>query len=973
MIYRFEDFRSRSKQGVVLRSLRYVAADTGKPLDGPDEVEPRDEFLASATREEQMEVLEAGPKPSLDPTPADEVTSAGESAYTDHDFPDEGESQDPVPDNATVDEWSQGAESNPDLLTPSSSVAADEVTPVGEPSPYLDFDLPHGDISKLIAHGVQPKDAIDAGLTHVTSSEGAFHLNRTDTGEFEGILIPYRHLGTGVSHCRVILEKPVKLKSSKGRLVSILQPVASTNHLYYVPGTIQGALDDTNVPVLLCDSEPGALAALQLGKDGELQILPVAIGGVWGWRKTARHDDPDGGDMKVEKGPVDGLTEKIAREGRRIIVAFASDHGKDAESKGGRPALVKFLKKQKAKASTLNVPAGPFDSRQDLGQWIAAAGAEAVSDAIKELLDSNSTASSTRGYAVSEDGIYAVSEKGNTTFLSSPFKVVAATRDLDGRNWGRLVEISTPVGGVQKFIIPMAELAAGGTALAEVLLGLGVRVNPNNAAKDRLALWIQLQSPESIFVTSRIGWHGKSFVLPEQTIAPPGADLIVYQGGRGVAHRYYQKGTLQESTENIGRRCVGNSRLVFAVALAFVGSLLRLVELESGGFHYQGLSSIGKTTLLRVAGSVLGGGEKGFIQSWRATSNGLEAVSELHNDSLLCLDELGQVAPEEAGRVAYMLANGQGKVRMTKEIRVRPSMEWRLVFLSTGEISLADHMLTVGRQVHAGQEVRIISIAADASKGMGCFEDLHGVASPDQFANQLNSATQAYYGTPIIAFLQRLVQECERVAEAASGFIKKSLDTHVNQRSAGEVFRAARRFALVAFAGEYASSLGITGWPEGEATKASVTCFKAWLDRRGSVGAGDIEAAIAQVRLFLTLHGGSRFETICQDDDTKVERTGARDRVGFREESPDEESITGSSDPAANSAEESEHRSYRYYILPATFRKEVCRGFDAEMVAKSLRERGHLETENGRLTYQKRLPGMGRQRVYCILPSIFIE
>jgi len=298
-------------------------------------------------------------------------------------------------------------------------------------------------------------------------------------------------------------------------------------------------------------------------------------------------------------------------------------------------------------------------------------------------------------------------------------------------------------------------------------LGLGVRVNPNNAAKDRLALWIQLQAPESIFVTSRVGWHSKSFVLPEQTIAPPGADLVVYQGGRGVAHRYYKKGTLQEWIEHIGRRCIGNSRLVFAVALAFVGFLLRLVEQEPGGFHYQGLSSIGKTTLLRVAGSALGGGEKGFIQSWRATSNGLEAVAELHNDSLLCLDELGQVAPEEAGRVAYMLANGQGKVRMTKEIRVRPSMEWRLVFLSTGEISLADHMMTVGRQVHAGQEVRIISIAADTGSGMGCFEDLHGAPSPDQFANLLTSATQAYCGTPSIAFLQRLVLEREQVAEAA--------------------------------------------------------------------------------------------------------------------------------------------------------------------------------------------------------------
>ena len=609
---------------------------------------------------------------------------------------------------------------------------------------------------------------------------------------------------------------------------------------------------DTNVPVLLCDSELSALAAQQLQKDGQPAILPIGLGGSWGWRKSAFREDPDGGETKIEKGPVADLQEKVAREGRRIIVAFRSDAGKNAEHKAARAALVKFLRKQKAKVSILEVPAGPSDSSQDFGQWIATAGPDAVVKAIEKLLDSTSTSTSslTRSYIESEEGIFSINAEGNATFLASPIKVAAYTREQEGGNWGRLIEIRTPDNRIEKVIIPMAELAAGGTALAEVLLALGVRVNPSNTAKDRLALWIQLQAAESIFVTSRVGWHGKSFVLPEQTIAPAGTELVLYHGGR-VEHHYRQKGTLEQWIEEIGHLCIGNSRLVFAVALAFAGFLLRIIEQESGGFHFQGLSSIGKTTLLRVAGSVLGGGEKGFIRSWRATSNGLEAVAELHNDSLLCLDELGQVAPEEAGRVAYMLANGTGKTRMSKEIRVRPSMDWRLLFLSSGEISLSDHMMSAGRQVHAGQEVRIISIAADAGQGMGSFEDLHGAASADQFANQLNSGTSTCYGTPSVAFLERLVRERDRVAPEANGFLRKFLETHVEERAAGEVSRAARRFALVAFAGEYASSLGITGWPEGEAMRAAVTCFKSWLDQRGSMGAGDTEAAIVQVRHFL--------------------------------------------------------------------------------------------------------------------------
>ena len=155
------------------------------------------------------------------------------------------------------------------------------------------------------------------------------------------------HIGAGVSHCRVLLEAPVKLKTSKGRLVPVLQPVASTNHLYYVPGTTPGVLDDSSVPVVLCDSEACALAALQLRKDGQPPILPVGIGGAWGWRKSRVFDDPDGGETKVEKGPVADIEEKIAQEGRRIVIAFGSDAAKDAGVKAARAALVKFLKKQK--------------------------------------------------------------------------------------------------------------------------------------------------------------------------------------------------------------------------------------------------------------------------------------------------------------------------------------------------------------------------------------------------------------------------------------------------------------------------------------------------------------------------------------------------------------------------------------------------------------------------------------------------
>ncbi|SUG64782.1 Phage DNA primase [Salmonella enterica subsp. enterica] len=64
---------------------------------------------------------------------------------------------------------------------------------------------------------------------------------------------------------------------------------------------------------------------------------------------------------------------------------------------------------------------------------------------------------------------------------------------------------------------------------------------------------------------------------------------------------------------------------------------------------------------MKVAASVCGGTD--YWHSWRATGNALEGIASRHNDALLPLDELREVDPREAGMIAYMLANGQGKGR----------------------------------------------------------------------------------------------------------------------------------------------------------------------------------------------------------------------------------------------------------------------------------------------------------------------
>jgi putative DNA primase/helicase len=203
--------------------------------------------------------------------------------------------------------------------------------------------------------------------------------------------------------------------------------------------------------------------------------------------------------------------------------------------------------------------------------------------------------------------------------------------------------------------------------------------------------------------------------------------------------------------------------------------------------------------------------------------------------------------------------------------------------------------------------------------------------------------SKRYYGVAIRAYLAELVNYQEEMALAARNIRTAFLAEHVPVEASSEVYRAASRFALVAAAGESASE--ITGWQRGEAMSAAVKMFKVWLDGRGTKGGSDTEAAIKQVKAFLEAHGSSRFQSV-NDDFAKI-----NNRVGFKR---------------TNAQEQTE-----YLILPEAFRKEICSGYDAQSVAKTLAERGYLRRGDGKnLLCRETLPEIGRPRVYVLLPTL---
>jgi len=542
--------------------------------------------------------------------------------------------------------------------------------------------------------------------------------------------------------------------------------------------------------------------------------------------------------------------------------------------------------------------------------------------------------------------------------ICGPLEVVAKTRNGGGEEWGALLRWRDGDGAEKTWAMPMSLLAGDGSEYRARLLAGGLLIAPGTKARNLLTTYLQTARTDArARCVSRVGWQGDVFVLPDATVGTPKEETVLFQAPFETDHYLKVAGTVEEWRDNVGRLCSENSRLILAVSCAFAGPVLHLVRAESGGIHFHGATSTGKSTALIVGGSVCGGGgSNGFVQSWRATANGLEAVAELHNDLTMFLDELAQVDPREAAEVAYLLGNGAGKLRMSRNTGARKKLSWSLLFVSAGEVTLADHAQTAGKRTRGGAEVRLLNIDADAGAGLGLFQDIHGAASPDLFARQLKESATRYYGAPLRAYLKSVTGRRAAVESALRGSQADFLKNRVPVGASGEVLRAAQRFALIAAAGELAACAGITGWEPGEATDAATRCFRSWIEGRGTTGAGDIEVAIDQVRQFIGAHGASRFQSAKARRDNQGDIIHERiiERAGFRVDGED--------------GEVSE-----YLILPEVFRHKVCEGFDYRAVARALLQRGHLDCEPPHLTKKPRLPELGAVRVYAVKSSILGE
>ena len=532
-------------------------------------------------------------------------------------------------------------------------------------------------------------------------------------------------------------------------------------------------------------------------------------------------------------------------------------------------------------------------------------------------------------------------------FVCSPIEVIAKTRDTNSGTWGRLLQWRDDDNIKHQWSMPLSLLQGDAREYRKELASQGLNITTNPKQRSYLDTYIQnYPIHKRALCVDRLGWHEAQYILPDGAIGGDGKQLIVYQSAHAINSTIAQQGTLEQWRDELCKKLAEQSRFVFSIACAFAGQLLALLDDDGGGFHLLGSSSMGKSLSLKLAASVWGKPDS-YTKTWRSTDNALEGTASEHNDSFLPLDEISECDPKVVGKAVYMLANGQGKGRSTTTGHNRTAKTWRIIFLSNGEESLQNFMAQAGQKTNAGIEVRVAHIDADAGKGLKTFDSLVLAETGAGQADKIKELSQAYYGVAGIAWLEHITSDKAATTATARQLVNDFMSNYSDL--APQAYRVAKRFAIVAAAGEMATLAGITGWQSGQATTAVMTCLDNWLDNYGRDGEHEQRQIIEHIKAFIEQHGSSRFQPCYRNTRLDFEER-TPNRVGYRNME------TGD-----------------YYFSKETFDK-VCAPFSKKKVLQVLEEADLLLLNQGDRKIYKApdtlFSGKQRPSVYAVTADI---
>lgn len=313
------------------------------------------------------------------------------------------------------------------------------------------------------------------------------------------------------------------------------------------------------------------------------------------------------------------------------------------------------------------------------------------------------------------------------------------------------------------------------------------------------------------------------------------------------------RGELRTWQEKIGVHIVANPIILAMVCISMASLFLDRLGLSSFLANFFGEKGTGKTLAEQCAASVFGNGvdpahgahsdHAAYVSRFNGTVNGYEKYLGRYSPMPILFDELTEASGPVINALCYLIASGEGKIRMLPNGESAPRERWQSNVITSAEVSIAGKIAASGKQMLGGQADRAIDIPITESRVVTCY------GSFDSFqavARHLKRTCGDEYGTPAEVMIQYCCDNPELVSdllEQAPDIVDKLSPTGCGD---GEL-RVVQRLAGAVVAGRIAVMAGVFEEDTIEKIEAAIKLVvDLWWGARAE--------ALVRVRQFLDEH-----------------------------------------------------------------------------------------------------------------------
>ncbi|MCD3218537.1 DUF927 domain-containing protein [Mammaliicoccus sciuri] len=329
---------------------------------------------------------------------------------------------------------------------------------------------------------------------------------------------------------------------------------------------------------------------------------------------------------------------------------------------------------------------------------------------------------------------------------------------------------------VNKFPVQALDIADSKNIINLASKGLDVDSINRTEMVQFISMFMRLNNLQTNRIVSRLGHVRGYFIHP---LIKSDVELIVHEEGyKRLANAFKTKGSLKSYSDTVFNE-IKDSPMAMMFLYASLGSiLLHDFKIEPFIVDMASRSSTGKTTALKVAGSVWGTDD--LRSEWNTTKVNVERKASMMNSFPLIYDDTRKAPVYQLADIVYQFSGGRSKGRGNIH-SIDSESTWQNILISTGETSIVEY----GNQ-KAGVSARVITLQDSPFK-----DDIN--------FNRIYDGISNNYGHLGLAFIKQYESKKKDYLEVFKGheklFIEKAEDNEIMQR-------LGRAFALLQTAGE---------------------------------------------------------------------------------------------------------------------------------------------------------------------------